>query len=417
MIKKGFTFRLSKALIKSLKKHYKTEQISLLIQRCVQDGILQQTMHVKYKRTISPQETLSKILTNRISSKKIRISVRLDEYAMNFLCIYYGTESITDALRCCIYDVIHNTAPSAPLQNTDKVFYMTGQKNPQMLEFLREVFNDIIGCFRIGGYAEPFCGTGNVLLHMKELDAEFLNDSSEDLINLLRVLQKYPYELRLSLLSKQYSKTTFSDLTKILKQHFYLKSSKAKQIERAVAFYFCRYASAYGKGQSFKKNGNQNSYYSHLDCIYALSQRLQGVEIKKRDALYFAKTLLRDAENFLIYFDAPYIHCEEHYKVNNNNKRMFHSHTALRNRVMELRAHHHICLISYRITASKSMKKSGISDSKIQQILDTLYLNKGFYYRLEKLRNSKGQIEILISTVPFCKSKPYSISISEAEVI
>lgn len=417
MRSKKCTIRTFSQTINELCVYYDTQDVSLAFRCCVQDCILQQVLFTKNKRRITPAQTLKVVTKNKKSTHtNTRVSIRLPMQAVDFLQNYYNAQSVTDTLHCCIYDVLNHVAFYFSLKGTDKVIYMVGQKNVGMQDFLNKSFDDIRSIYRIDGYAEPFCGTANVLLHTTEADAEFLNDNSLDLVNLLRVLQKYPYELRLNLLLTPLNKGIFDEYKKLLEQPFSLKAKKSEQITRATAFYFCRYTSVFGKGESFKNNTSIDGFRRRLDTIYPLSLRLQDVDIKKRDALYFAGNLCEDAENFLIYFDAPYLCSEEHYKVNNRKRTAFSSHTALRNRVAKLRQKN-ICLLSYRITASDSMKKKGIEDADLQNILDKLYLNRGFWYRLKKFDNKKEQIEILISTVPFCGAKPYTTPMSEVEVM
>lgn len=292
---------------------------------------------------------------------------------------------------------------------------MVGQKNADMQDFLNESFDDIRSSYRIDGYAEPFCGTANVLLHTNESDVEFLNDNSVDLVNLLRVIQKYPDELRLNLLLAPLNINTFNTFKKALEQPFALKTKKSEQIARATAFYFCRYASVFGKGDYLKSKISADGYHRRLDTLYPLSCRLQDVDIKKRDALYFAQTLSEEAENMLVYFDAPYLGTEEYYKINNRKQMVFSAHTALRNRVEKLRQKN-ICLLSYRITTPACKCKKNNADYNLRDRLDELYLNQGFWYRFKKYNNNKEQVEILISIVPFCGAHPYTTPMTDLEV-
>lgn len=417
MRNKKITIRTFSETINQLCDYYHTTEVSLALQHCVQDCILQQALFTKNKRRMTPAQTLEVVKKEKKSTHTdARLSVRLPKQAVDFLQTYYGAKSITDTLLCCIHDVLNHVAYNLSLKGTDKIVYMVGQKNAGMQDFLNESFDDIRSNYRVDGYAEPFCGTANVLLHTSESDVEFLNDNSVDLVNLLRTIQRYPDELRLNLLLTPLSIDTFNTFKKTLKQPFALKAKKAEQIARATAFYFCRYASVFGKGESFKSKTSADGYHRRLDSIYPLSQRLQGVDIKKRDALYFAEILSEEAENLLVYFDAPYLRSEEHYKVNNRKRMAFSAHAALRNRVEKLREKN-LCLLSYRITASDSMKKKGIKDADLQVILDRLYLNQGFYYRLKKFDNKKEQVEILISTVPFFGAEPYITPMSEVEVV
>lgn len=247
MRSKKCTIRTFSQTINQLCKYYNTTDVSLAFRCCVQNCILQQALFTKNKRRITPAQTL-KIVTKQKKSThtNTRLSIRLPKQAVDFLQNYYNAKSITDTLHCCIHDVLNHVVSYFSLKGTDKVIYMVGQKNAGMQDFLNESFDDIRSIYRIDGYAEPFCGTANVLLHTTETDAEFLNDNSLDLINLLRVLQKYPYELRLNLLLAPLNKGTFDDYKKSLEQPFSLKAKKSEQITRATAFYFCRYTSVFG---------------------------------------------------------------------------------------------------------------------------------------------------------------------------
>lgn len=416
MHRKKITFRTLRETAQTLCKHYNDADVSTALQQCVQDCLKKYALLTKKKRRITPAQTLEIVRKQKkLTPTDIRLSVRLPELTIHALQNYYNAKTITDTLHCCIYDVLNNVVLDLPLSGTDKVVYMLGQKNAGMQRLLNECFDDIRCTYHIDGYAEPFCGTANVLLHTAEMDREFLNDNSSDLINLLRVIQKYPYELRLNLLLTQLNLNTFEEFKETLKRSFTLKAKKSEKIARATAFYFVRYASVYGKGEYFRTNISVTGYHRRLDNLFPLSHRLQGVDIKKRDALYFTDTLSRRDDTLLVYCDAPYLFSEEHYKINNGKRTVFFSHVALRNKMEKLRSKH-ICLLSYRITASDSMKKKGIKDVDLQRKLDSLYLNRGYHFRLKQFDEKKKQIEILIATVPFCGSTPYSTSMTELEV-
>lgn len=396
---------------------YETDNPAEALKRCIQDAFMKHALHIKKRRHWLPAKTLDMVMQDK-APKSRRFSVYVEEEVLEFLRTYYSPEAyISDALtiRCCVYDVLHGAVTDWTLQNSEKILYMIGQKNPEMQDFLNTCFDDLRSVYRIDGYAEPFTGTANVLLHTAESDAEFINDNSLDLVNLLRVIRDYPYELKISLTKLDINRQTFNTLKVKLQENFFLKSSKNTRIQRAVAFFFCRYITHYGAGTSYK-GVSSAMYKKKLDIIHSLSLRLQDVDIKKSDALYFSKVLMEEAENYLIYFDAPYICSEEYYTKNNAKHTVFSAHTALRNRVLELRQHH-ICVLSYRITASKSMKKRGIYDETLQKKLDRLYLNQGFHYRLKPLKRTNEQVEILLATVPFSGSRPYTAPLTEVEVM
>ncbi|MCM1209911.1 MAG: hypothetical protein NC309_13400 [Ruminococcus sp.] len=101
--------------------------------------------------------------------------------------------------------------------------------------------------------------------------------------------------------------------------------------------------------------------------------------------------------------------------MNNQKRAAFKAHRSLRNQAEKLREAGHICLLSYRITAGKTQPES--AGRQIRKHLDDLYMNRGFYYIPNPLENPKGQIEILLSTVPFDDSKPYTSPLTEKEVV
>ncbi|MCM1209910.1 MAG: DNA adenine methylase [Ruminococcus sp.] len=289
---------------------------SVAIQECIVYAILTQMMAEKGKRQRTPQQTTEEVKRQRKKHRpQIHKSLRLDERAVVFLKEYYQTDNISQAVHSCIYDVIHQTAKTAELKPHNNLFYMLGQKNPEMQGFLKEIFKLIEKKYSSTAYAEPFAGTANVLLHKEKpegCEKEYLNDNSADIINLLQVIQKFPYEFKLGCLAVNVCKECFDTFRKELSSPFSFKNSNEKCIERAVKFYFVRYASCRGKGESYhQKRVSRIQFLSKLDNIWNFSKRLHGVDIKKRDAVYFSEKILTNIEGrALVYFDAPYIGTE-----------------------------------------------------------------------------------------------------------
>lgn len=417
MKKKKVDLRIDTQMAKEVCAFYGCTSPSKALKKCVKDAVLKHTMHTKKKRFWTPEQTLAFVVQDE-TPKDQKVSLYLKPKVMNFLRAYYcPTAYITNAavIRCCVYDALNGAATDWHLKSKESVFYMVGQKNPQMQTLLNECFADIRNKSHIDGYAEPFTGTANVLLHTAESDTELLSDNSVDLVNLLRIIRDFPYEFKAILLSIDTDRSAFEKYGTILQSPPSLKAPQSALIHRAALFWICRYFSHFGRGNSYRASSH-TAFMKKLDAIYGISERLQGVAIKKRDALYFSRMLLEHAEHFLIYFDAPYICSEEHYKQNNAKRKAFFAHTAMRNRVQELRTRH-ICALSYRITASASMKQKGITDERLRRELDRLYLNRGFHFKLKRLKNTNGQIEILLATVPFCGSQPYTTALAEKEVI
>lgn len=417
MKKKKVDLRISTRMAEEVCAFYGCTSPSEALTQCVKDALLKHTMHTRRKRHWTPEQTLAFVEQDK-ARKDQRVSLYLNEAVMESLRGYYCDRAyITDAavVRCCVYDALNGAVTDWRLKSTDKIFYMVGQKNPQMQAFLNECFADIRNIYRIDGYAEPFTGTANVLLHTAELDAELLSDNSVDLVNLLRIIRDFPYEFKAELLSLDTDRSAVKKYRTDLLSPPCLKAPQSALLRRAAMFWVCRYFSHYGQGMGYRAVA-PDAMMKKLDVIHGISERLREVDIKKRDALYFARTLANEADQFLIYFDAPYICSEEYYKHNNAKRQAFSAHTALRNRVQELRTHH-ICVLNYRITVSASMNKKGISDETLRRKLDQLYLNRGFHFKLKRLKNTNEQIEILLATVPFCGSQPYTTALAETEVI
>lgn len=424
MKKDRYDFRINSDVLAQLRERYQTTSSTLAVHKAIDEAILKCVTFQKKHRIWTAKQTLAYV-SNEDVIKDARLSYRESRDKIEVLRAFYNASTASDAIRCAIWDIINENYCNEPMKFHENLFYMTGQKNAEMLDFLNEVFEDVKKNYHVTGYCEPFVGTANVLLHTATTHIESINDNSEFLINLLRVIQKYPVDFKLRLLQFDLTRKSFNECKHSLKpyldtslptsQKFRFKNlSTQEQIEIAVCFYITRYASAYGKGESYKSNISSTGLHRKLDTIYPLSLRLQGVSIKKRDAVYWCKGL-KNASNFLIYIDAPYIFSEEHYAVNNQKKRIFHMHRALRNRIEELRQKN-ICFISYRVTASQSMKQHGINSEDICTVLDRLYMNQHFFVRFRTLKRTHNQTEVLIGTVEFCGSSPYIYPIHEMEV-
>jgi len=411
MSKSKLTIRTTEELVKNVCTHYNEVNVSKAFRKCIKECILKQIS--VGGRKWSARETVEATVAVREETADVRVTIRLERVAIQVLCEYYGVDSATLAVHCGVFDTLCAATEEVSLKASQKIFYMIGQKNSEMQGFLNEIFSEVIGTFNLDGYVEPFCGTANVLLHKERCVREIICDNSEDMINLLQVMQKYPHELKLSLLSIEVSLDNFLIGKEQLKSSFAFKDKAEKRIKRAAFFFFCRFASFYGKGESYREEINEKCYRRHLDSLYYIWRRLQGVKIVKNDAIYFLKKKKLHLKKCLIYFDAPYISSEDYYKMNNTKKRKFIAHQQIAELTRALRKEN-VCLLSYRMTASESMKKRGISDKLICTVLDQLYLNQGFFYVTKKLKK-KGQIEILLATVEFEGSKRYDSPLAEME--
>lgn len=416
---KKISIRLSEVTLSTLFEMYNTDSVTIAIKSCLDDAINTQTLTGgKSKRRLTPSQTLDRVKKEKHTTP-IPYSVYINADITTHLKNYYGTDCISEAIRCAIYDVINNTGKELCIKPNNKIFYMIGQKNADMVKWLNPIFNEAIATYSLTDYLEPFVGTANVLLHTDAGTNETINDFSYDLINLHRVIKNYPTEFKLCLLQPSVTSNIEENFEKF---RDYLdtmsipkRRTKKLAIERAVAFYYCRYFSHYGDGTSVNRNKKIQNYKSNLDFIWLFSQRLRNTEIKKGDALYRLSTYIGKS-NSLIYIDAPYINTEDYYHINQTIKKrkVFKNHFFLRNKVEKLSIDN-VCLLSYRTTASASaLKKNEDAENVIKATLDELYLGRGYYYALHKLK--KGQIEILISTHPLSGFIAYETSLISREV-
>ena len=413
------SIRLSEVTLSTLFKMYNTNSETIAIKNCLVDAINTQTLTGgKSKRRLTPSQTLARVKKEKHTTST-PCSVRIGDDIIAHLKNYYSTESISEAIRCAIYDVIHSTGKELCIKPHNKIIYMIGQKNADMVQWLNHIFDEATSTYALTSYLEPFVGTANVLLHTDAGTNETINDFSYDLINLHRVIKNYPTEFKLCLLHPSMTSNIKGNFEKFIKSlnttSIPKRRNKELELKRAVAFYYTRYFSHYGDGTHVNKNKDIQNYKSNLDYIWLFSQRLRNTAIKKGDAIYRLSTYIGKS-NSLIYIDAPYINTEDYYNINQTDKKrkVFKNHFFLRNKVEKLRINN-VCLLSYRTTASASaLKKNKEAENVIKATLDELYLGRGYYYALHKLK--KGQIEILISTHPLSGFIAYETSLISREV-
>lgn len=96
-------------------------------------------------------------------------------------------------------------------------------------------------------YAEPFIGMGGVFLRRpRRAEAEVINDASDDVVNLFRIVQRHPDALFAELAGKVMSRSEFQRLGRQAPEDL-------TDIERAARFVYLQYAGFGGKatGRTF----------------------------------------------------------------------------------------------------------------------------------------------------------------------
>lgn len=402
---------------------------TMLVQKILDEAFLHCLNYKKANRKISVDKVISTELENKAKKGK-PISFRLSDEMCILFKKFYKTDNLSFAFRCAIRDVLNNNCRPKQLAPTEKVRCMIGQKNDEMTELLKEIFDDIATRRTINGYHEPFAGTANVYLHANMSSTTTLNDNSKLGCNLLNIIKFYPVELKEEILSLTISEEGFKRAKEELK-HINI-TCKSTKIRAAALFFFLCNCSVRAKAESYSK---KVSFLEMLDAISVVHERLQNAEIKNSNALYYLNKLM-NATNQLIYCDPPYLGTEAYYRNQNSKNEAFTSHKSLCNKVIRL-SKNNVCIVSYRVTASKKMALDNIPnkdkptkseknfrirqekrkvEKKIKQQLDSLYLNKGFHIAFKTLKRTKHQVEIIISSEPFVGSKPYTTPLCKKEV-
>ena len=408
-----YDFRIETNIIETLLNTLELQenQVTKAIHEAIETCILKTVDFRKrndYKRT---RKTLG--YTFGILDKKI--AFREKDLYIETLKSFYNVTEYSLAIRYAILDVIHEKFASKKILPQQKIFYLHGQKNSEMCAILQEIFNDIKGRYPITQYIEPFTGTGNVFLHTQVANHNSLNDNSEEITNLLKILQNYPCRLKVSLINLEYNKESFIIQRNLLRA-FHKSEIKLTNLERAIAFYYTRFASIRCRGADFNHKRTYTNLIVQLNSIYPLSRELQNVKITKNDALYFAKKHMLFG-SVLYYIDSPYFYTETYYKEYNSKGKVFNSHRALANFINKATLYENIFVLNNRITASKAMQKKNITQETLIKLSDQLYAGKGFYKRLHEISTTDKQIDIFISNVEFIGSTPYDIPLAQEGIV
>lgn len=419
MEQKPIVMRISSEMLEEIMQYQKTlsenteltsSTPSFYVKKTVFIAIVWCINHTKKHRKLTSCDIVD-IEKKDKRKKDCRISIRLTKEEQQLLLKFYNVTKISVAIRCAILDVVQQNERPHEMDGSEKVRYLLGQKNLTMTEWLSSIFDTVIKQFNVTTYAEPFTGTANVYLHSHINLKTILNDNNKWGCNLLKVIRDYPKELKLELFKQPITATAFKDaVTKLKKLSL---NTKAERIEAACLYFFITNCSYYGKAENYNKT-EAPAFQKKLDSLSIISERLQNVEITNCDALYFLDKL-QTACSHLLYFDPPYICSEEYYAKQNTREKIFFSHIALRNRIDKLRKNN-VCIISYRITTSKTMKSKGFDNNFVCNALDKLYLDRGFFIAFKKLATTKRQIEILISSVSFDGSIAYDTPLHQMDI-
>lgn len=160
-------------------------------------------------------------------------------------------------------------------------------------------------------YVEPFGGAASVLLHKQRVRCEVYNDVNDEIVNVFRVLRDADQAAQLA---RAVELTPFARSE--FEQAYEPSDDPVEQARRTI----CRAFMGFGSGAAFSKHAtgfrtgvrgerNQSAAADLLSWpaeVPAFVERLRGVTIESRDALYLmART---DRPDALFYVDPPYPH-------------------------------------------------------------------------------------------------------------
>ncbi len=160
-------------------------------------------------------------------------------------------------------------------------------------------------------YCEPFGGGANVLLQKERAPVETYNDLDGRVVNFFRVLRARAGELVGLLELTPYARAEFE---------LALEPCPDDPLEDARRFFVAAWMSiggplrrnTRGNWRYIKsvtaRTGKSPAGYWHFDHLYAVAERLMGVQIECRDALYLIPHM--DTTETLHYLDPPYVLAE-----------------------------------------------------------------------------------------------------------
>ena len=152
-------------------------------------------------------------------------------------------------------------------------------------------------------YAEPFVGMGGIFLRRTKIPkSEVINDINGELVNLYRIVQRYPEELCRSIKFRLTARQEFERLSTI-------PPETLTDIERAARFLYLQSVAFGGKvcGQAFGVSIDRPARFNFVkmqERIRAVAERLASVTIERLD---FEQFITRyDTKDTLFYLDPPY---------------------------------------------------------------------------------------------------------------
>ena len=208
----------------------------------------------------------------------------------------YQTESITEVFSKLIDEKLDSNF--AAQQDKRSVITSIGGKNKLARRIIELMPEHSV-------YVEPFGNTASILLQKAPVKKEVYNDIHEEVVNFFTVIQTDPLALYHACTKLPYAEVVYREM---------LSTPVSKDpVQKAARFYYLSRAGflASPKGSTgFQTNTSDSRnfgrfYYKECERFYAISKRLQTVELLNRD---FRKVIgaYRNHEEAFILADPPY---------------------------------------------------------------------------------------------------------------
>ena len=156
---------------------------------------------------------------------------------------------------------------------------------------------------RAARYVEGFAGSAMVLLNRIRAKEEIVIEKNPDQATLIRVIRDRPKELVDRLRPLRWDRLTFLDSRWLLEEEAY-----DSDLARAALTYTVRRQSFGGIGKSFSfmfDRDQQRRWDRGVERLWAISERLQGIEVIEGDALDWLDCF--GGPDTLFYLDPPYL--------------------------------------------------------------------------------------------------------------
>lgn len=229
----------------------------------------------------------------------VKVSARISKSELERLAAEYQTASFTDILNKLIDEKLeHRFAADA----TRSVITGIGAKNRVAKKMISLMPEHSI-------YVEPFGNTASVLLQKEPVKVEVYNDKNGQITNFFRVLRQNPMGLYNACVALPYSEEQYRQLAD--------SPIPDDPLQKAVRFFYLNRAGFLGSpGNGFRSGytarNNAAFYYQECERFYAVSRRLQNVEIWNKD---YRKVIRKyDHPDTFIMADPPYLDGTDYYE-------------------------------------------------------------------------------------------------------